>query len=77
MVVQLEWSMDGNRLLALSEDSTIKVHRMKVSSIVLMKLSYSALLSLSLSLSHPYTLRPIVSTTGCVLTRRNPLRRMK
>jgi hypothetical protein len=31
VVVQLEWSMDGNRLLALSEDSTIKVHRMKVS----------------------------------------------
>jgi hypothetical protein len=31
VVVQLEWSMDGNRLLALGEDSTIKVHRMKVS----------------------------------------------
>ena len=55
VVVQLEWSMDGNRLLALSEDSTIKVHRMKVSSVVLMKLSYSALLSLSLSLSLTHT----------------------
>ena len=45
--------MDGNRLLALSEDSTIKVHRMKVSLDVSAhdEFSYSTFLSLSLSLS--------------------------
>ena len=30
VVVQLEWSMDGKRLLTLSENSSIRVFRMKV-----------------------------------------------
>ena len=56
MVVQLEWSMDGNRRLALSENSSIRVFRMKVGSVYMVSLVGLLVLSLSLSPSTPPSL---------------------